>query len=1046
MIERLIAWCARNRFIVFTLTVFFTIVGIWCLMHLPLDAIPDLSDVQVIVFTEWDGRSPDLVEDQITYPIVTSLLSAPRVQFVRGQSFFGLSFVYVIFEEGTDIYWARTRVLEYLNESLANLPEGVRPTLGPDATGVGWVFEYALVDESGRHDLSQLRAIQDWTVRYALESVEGVAEVATAGGFVKQYQIEVDPDALLAYAIPLQDVIEAVRRSNNDVGGRSLELSEREYMVRGRGYIRSVSDIERIAVSVNDGTPVLLRQVARVRIGPDMRRGVVDLDGRGEVIGGLVVARYGENALKVIDRVKAKMKLLETALPEGVRFEIVYDRSNLILAAIHTLKRKLTEEMIVVALVIMIFLWHVRSSIIPVVTLPIAVILGFIPMYFTGVTSNIMSLGGIAIAVGAMVDAAIVLVENAHKRMEEWEAEGRPRPVLDVLIEAAQDVGPSIFFSLLVIAISFVPIFALEGQEGRLFKPLAFTKNFSMAFAALLAVTLAPALMAMLLPGGGKIRAEQDHPISRRLQQLYTPCLRFVLNRRRTVIAVAVALIAVTVPVYFLLGSEFMPPLWEGSFLYMPTALPGMSITQAGQVIHSMGKIIKEFPEVEHVFSKIGRFETATDPAPIMMVESIITLKPMENWRPGLTVEGLKEEMDAKLRFPGMPNIWWMPIQTRIEMLATGVRSPIGVKVMGPNLETIAESARQIEQALKDIPGTRSVFAERATSGSYLDFEIDRDEIARYGLTVGDVEDIIESAIGGMNISTTVEGRERFPINVRYPRDFRDDVEKLRRVKVATKTGAQVPIGQLARIGFSTGPADIRNEDGSLASFVFVDVKGRDLGGYVKEAQRIVREQVTLPAGVHLEWAGQFRYLERAKQRLLWVVPLTLFVIVMLLYINTKSMMKTFIVMLAVPFSLIGAVWLLWILDYNLSVAVWVGLLALAGVDAETGVIMLLYLDLAYNDRVRAGRMKTREDLEEAIHDGAVKRIRPKLMTVLTTLIGLMPIMWAGLGEAGADMMKRIAAPMVGGIVTSFLMELLVYPVIYAVWKERGLTPSARTP
>ncbi len=1096
MIEKLIAWCARNRFIVFTLTIFFVIAGLWCLRHLPLDAIPDLSDVQVILVTEWEGRAPDLVEDQITYPIVTSLLSAPKVQYVRGQSFFGISFVYVIFEDGTDIYWARSRVLEYLNASLARLPAGVRPQIGPDATGVGWVLEYALVDESGKNDLAQLRTFQDWTLRYALASVEGVAEVATVGGFEKQYQVEVDPDALLAYGIPLKNVMDAIRMSNNNVGGRVLEMAEREYMIRGRGYIQSVEDIEKIAVAVHNGTPVLVRDVARVHIGPEMRRGVVDLDGKGEVVGGLVVMRYGENALTVINRVKDKLKSMEPSMPPGARVEIVYDRSDLILSSIHTLKHKLTEEMIVVALVIFFFLWHVRTSIIPILSLPVAIILGFIPMYFTGLTSNIMSLGGIAIAIGAMVDAAIILVENAHKRLEVWDREGRVRPAADVLIEAAQDVGPSIFFSLLVVAVSFVPIFTLEGQEGRMFKPLAFTKNFSMAFGALVAVTLAPALLTTFLPGrvyrfssawrskianilwGGEIHPEDRHPVSRWLRRAYDPCVRFVLRRPDIIIGAAVLSLILSIPVFTGLpsslrqsldpiitrlggtnektgrlartfvngiGSEFMPPLWEGSFLYMPTALPGLSITQAGQAINTIGKIVSGFPEVEHVFSKIGRFESATDPSPIMMVESIITLKPTDQWREGMTVEKLKEEMDAHLQFPGMPNIWWMPIQTRIEMLTTGVRSPIGVKVLGPDLALIGETSEQIEHALKDVAGTRSVFAERVTGGSYLDFDIDRNEIARYGLTVGEVEDMIESAIGGMNVTTTIERRERYTVNIRYPRDFRDNLDKLARIRVATPTGAQVPIGQLARIQTRQGPPDVRNEDGSLAGYVFVDVKDRDLGGYVKEAQEVVRQKVSLPPGVHLEWAGQFRYLERAKERLSWVVPLTLFMIFLLLYLNTKSAAKTMIVILAVPFSLIGAAWLLWYLEYNLSVAVWVGLLALAGVDAETGVIMLLYLELAYNARVREGRMRTMADLEESIHEGAVKRIRPKVMTVGVMFMGLLPIMWAGLGEAGADVMKRIAAPMVGGILSSFLLELLIYPAIYKIWKARAFRKSGNS-
>ena len=1065
MIEKTIDWCARNRFLVLVGALFASSWGIWCAKNIPLDAIPDLSDVQVIVFTEWPGRSPDLVEDQITYPLVSSMLSAPRVKFVRGQSFFGLSFVYVIFEDGTDMYWARSRVMEYMQGMSGKLPEGLTPVIGPDATGVGWVFQYALVDETGESDLQELRSFQDWTLKFALESIPGVAQVASVGGYVKQYQVEINPNALLAYGIPLNKVISAIRDSNNDVGGRVVEMTGREYMVRGRGYIRSVEDIETIPVGPShNGVPVLIGDLGRVQIGPEMRRGAAELDGKGEVVGGIVIMRYGENALKVIERVKEKLEELKGSLPPGAKIVTAYDRSTLILGAIHTLKTKLAEEMLVVALVICLFLWHFRSALVPIFTLPIAALLSFIPMYYMGLSSNIMSLGGIAIAVGAMVDASVVIIENAHKRLEQWEAGGRQGDRTEVLIESAKEVGRPIFFSLLVIAVSFTPIFTLEAQEGRLFKPLAFTKNFSMAFAAFVSITLAPAMMVWLLRGkeydfrpgwlcsvanflwGGKIHAEKDHPISRRLFKIYMPVVDAVLKRPKAVIGAAALIVLLTVPVYFRLGSEFMPPLWEGSFLYMPTAVPGMSITEAKRALHLQDKILKSFPEVERVFGKVGRARTPTDPAPLSMVETTVTLKPMDQWRPGMTVEKLKAEMDKVLQFPGMPNIWWMPIQTRIEMLATGIRSAVGVKVMGPDLAQIEKIATQVEVVLKSIEGTTTAFAERATGGYFIDFEVDRRSAARHGLTVGDVERIIQTAIGGMNVTTTVEGRERYSVNVRYPRGLRDNPEKLKRVLVPTPGGAQVPIGQLAKIGVTTGPSSIRDENGSLASFVFADVAGRDLGGWVEESKETVRARVALPPGYRLEWAGQYRYLVRAKERLKLVVPLTLFAIFMLIYFNTRSFTKTGIVLLAVPFSLVGAVWLLYFLGYNMSVAVWVGILALAGVDAETGIIMMLYLDMAHAEATKAGHMDSQDDLKDAIRSGAVLRIRPKIMTVGTTFLALMPIMWAGLGEPGADVMKRIAAPMVGGIFTSFGMELLVYPAIYFLWKSKGLRPgSARS-
>lgn len=1062
MIEKIIEFSARNRFFVFLVMLFVTAWGLWALYNVTLDAIPDLSDVQVIVYTEWQGRSPDLVEDQITYPIVTSMIAAPNVQLVRGISDFGFSYVYIIFEDGTDMYWARSRVLEYLQKIAGKLPEGATPTLGPDATGVGWVFEYALVDETGRYNLAQLRSFQDWYLRYWLESVPGVAEVASVGGFVKQYQVEFDPNKLLAYDIPLHQAIQAIQRSNNDVGGRVLEVATTEYMVRGRGYIKSLSDLEVVPVKTDQmGTPVYVRDLATVQYGPDMRRGIAELDGRGEVVGGIVIMRYGQNALDVIDAVKQKLKEVEGSLPEGMKVVITYDRSDLILRAIDTLKHKLTEELIVVSLVIIVFLLHLRTALIPIIALPLAVLISFIPLYYMGLTASIMSLGGIAIAIGAMVDASIVLVENAHKNLEQWEREGRPGQRLEVLISSFKEVGSSIFFSLLVIMVSFLPVFTLQAQEGRLFKPLAYTKTFSMLFAALLAITLVPALANMLIRG--RIRSEDDHPISRILHALYSPVLTFVLRFPKMFILLAALLVLSTIPVFTQLGSEFMPPLNEGSLLFMPTAVPGMSITEASKILQTQDKLLKQFPEVERVFGKIGRADTSTDPAPLSMVETVVLLKPQEEWgevheerwysgwtpeflhgplsffwpdeRPKAWEE-LVKEMDAELKLPGMANIWWMPVQTRTEMLSTGIRSNLGIKVFGPNLDKIEEIAIDVERALLDVPGTRSAFADRILGGYYLDFNIRREEAARYGLTVGDVEDIVETAIGGKNISFTIEGRERYPINVRYPRELRDDVTSLRRVLVPTPSGAQVPISLLADLEFMQGPPMIRDEDGQLVGYVFVDVAHEDYEGYVEQAQQIVKEKVPLPAGYRVEWAGQYKYLLRMKERLMYIVPLTLFIIFVLLYMNFGSWKEPLIVFLAVPFSLIGSFWLLYLLDYNLSVAVWVGLIALAGLDAETGIVMLLYLKMAHEKWKKEGRMRNRDDLMEAIHYGAVKRVRPKVMTVLTTIVGLLPIMWAPVTETGTDVMKRMAAPMVGGLVTSFLLELTIYPAIFAVWKR----------
>jgi len=1062
MIDRIIEYSARNRFLVVLLVAFATAAGVWSLRQSPLDAIPDLSDVQVIIFTDWPGRSPDIVEDQITYPIISTMIAAPRVNYVRGESMLGYSFVNVVFQDGTDLYWARSRVLEYMQGITGRLPEGVSPRLGPDATGVGWVYEYALVDRSGTHTLADLRSFQDWHLRYWLEAVPGVAEVASVGGFVKQYQVEIKPATLLAFRLPFQRVMEAIRRSNNEVGGRLIEFNGTEYMVRGRGYVRSVDDVEKIVVGTNgSGTPILIRDIGTVHLGPDLRRGLVELDGNGEVVGGVVVMRQGENALRVIDGVKRKLAEVEKSLPAGVEVVATYDRSTLIRRAIGTLKRTLVEELAIVSLVILVFLWHIPSAAIPIVTIPIAVLLSFIPMHAMGITANIMSLGGIAVAIGAMVDAAIVVVEQTHKKLERWQADGRPGSFRDVVVGAVKEVGGPSFFSLLVIAVSFLPIFALEAQEGRLFKPLAFTKNFSIAIAAVLTITLDPAVRliftrvdpysfrprllcrivnAVLV---GTIHSEETHPISRPLMRLYQPAIEVVLRFRWLTIAAAILVVAATVPIYFRLGSEFMPPLNEGTILYMPTALPGMSITQARAAIQTQDRMIKRLPEVASVFGKSGRAETPTDPAPLNMFETVVTLKPEDQWRPGMTWDKLLDELDRTVRLPGMPNIWWMPIQTRTEMLATGIRSVLGIKVFGADLGEIGRVSKEIEQALAVVPGTRSAFAERTTGGYYLNFDVNRDAIARYGLTVGDVQDIVESAIGGTSVSQTVEGRERYSINVRYARDERSDPQSLERVLVSAPDGAQIPLAELATISVSTAPPSIHDENGEIAGYVFVDVARRDLGGYVAEAKRVVGEQVKLPPGYHLEWAGQFQYLERARSRLAIVVPFTLLIIFILLYVNTGSIAKTLIILLAVPFSAVGAIWLLWFLGYNMSIAVWVGLIALLGVDAETGVFMLLYLDLAFEERRREGRLTSAADLREAIIEGAVKRLRPKVMTVGVMFLGLLPILWSH--GTGADVMKRIAAPMVGGIFTSFLMELLVYPAIYSIWRGREVNRQPST-
>jgi Cu(I)/Ag(I) efflux system membrane protein CusA/SilA len=1056
MIEKIIDWSARNWLLVLLGSVFAGLFSVWCIRNIPLDAIPDLSDTQVIIFSRWD-RPPDIIEDQVTYPIVTALLGAPKVKDIRAFSDYGFSYVYIIFDDGTDVYWARTRVLEYLSKVTPRLPEGVRTELGPDATGIGWVFQYALVDKSGKQSLQDLRSFQDWYLRYAVQSVRGVAEVASIGGFEKQYQVVVNPEALLAYKIPLDMVVTAIRKANSEVGARLLEITGTEYMVTGRGYLKSIRDIEETVI-MNDahGVPVKIRNVATVGLGPEIRRGVSELDGVGEVVGGIVVMRYGENALNVIKRVKARLK--EIQLPEGVEVVTTYDRSDLIRRAVDTLKSKLVEELVIVCLVIFFFLWHVRSALIPIICLPFSALLSFIPMYFMRLTSNIMSLGGIAIAIGAMDDASIVLVENAYKKLETWdEKSGVSR--LDTVIAAAKEVGRPIFFSLLVIAISFMPIFTLEAFEGRLFRPLAFTKNFAMAFAAVVAITLAPALMGLFIRG--RVRPEETHPVSVRLFKIYGPAIDFVLKHPALVILLAALIVLATVPVYFQLGSEFMPPLNEGSILYMPTTLPGISVTEATRLLQVQDRLLKSFPEVERVFGKAGRAVTSTDPAPFSMMETTVILRPQNEWREKrrwysrVVPDFLKwpfrvfwpdriswEEliygdngMDKALQLPGSVNAWTMPIKGRIDMLTTGVRTPVGIKVYGDDVKEIERIGLEIESHVAAVRGTKSAIAERTSGGYFVDLNLKRDEIARYGLTVEDVQMAIMAAVGGEPVTQTVEGRERYTVNVRYPRELRDDVEDLGRIYVGAPGGAQIPLAQLAEVEVRLGPSMIRDENGRLAGYVYIDMAGRAIGGYVRELKEMIAANVKLPGGYSLIYSGQYEYMVRIKARLALVVPLTLFIIILLLYINTRSVTKTFIVLLAVPFSLVGAIWLMYLLGYNMSIGTWAGIIALLGVDAETGVVMLLYLDLAYEDAKKKGLMKTLAQLKEAIVHGAVKRVRPKAMTVSTTFIGLLPIMWAQSHETGADVMKRIAAPMVGGIFTSFLMELLVYPAIFFLWK-----------
>ncbi len=1151
MIEKIIEWSIKNKFMVILTTLFIIFGGIMAMKNMPLDAIPDLSDVQVIIYTNYPGQAPQVVEDQVTYPLTTAMLSVPFAKVVRGYSFFGLSFVYIIFEDGTDLYWARSRVLEYLNFVSGRLPEGVTPSLGPDATGVGWVYEYVLKDTTGGHDLQQLRSLQDWYLKYELTSVPGVAEVASIGGFVKQYQVEVDPNKLQAYNLSLQKVKMAIKRSNNDVGGKLIEMGETEFMVRGLGYISSIDDLEKISIGVDKkGTPILLKNVSTIQIGPELRRGILEWNGEGEIVGGIVIMRFGENALEVIRKVKEKLKDLEKGLPEGVKIEMGYDRSGLIKRGIHTLKTKLIEEMTVVTIICIIFLLHFRSAFVTIFTLPVGILVSILVMYGLGINANIMSLGGIAIAIGVMVDASVVLVENAHKHLEKDRGK---KSHTEIIIDASKEVGPALFYSLLIITVSFLPVFSLQEQSGRLFKPLAYTKTFAMAASSILAITIIPVLMtffvkeevippktskkrkktiyavgffgpvSLVIIAGSfginlpdysltaaialsifaliclvpqKIMTESQNPLSKFFIRVYRPIINLVLKWYKTTILVAIAILLISIYPMKKLGSEFMPPLNEGDLLYMPTTLPGISITKARELLQQTDKIIQSFPEVHHTLGKIGRAETPTDPAPLSMIETTIMLRPeveyeiihverffskwpawlkepltwiwpeekkgkiLHEWRKKqierffsgwpwflkkpfqfiwpeeryITIEELSEDFNRAIQFPGLTNAWTMPIKTRMDMLSTGIKTPVGIKLMGPDLSVLSGLGKRIEAVARSIPGTRSAYSERVTGGNYLDFKIDRYEIARYGLTVGDVQDIIMTAIGGMNITYTVEGLERYPINLRYNRELRDDIEKLKRVLVPTKSGAQVPMAQLADIVIHKGPAGIKSENSRKTAWVYVDIKGVDLGTYVKNAKEIINREVKLPTGYSIVWSGQYEYMEKARKTLNVIVPVTLMVIFILLYLHFKNMAEALIVMGTLPFALIGGVWLIYLLDYNISVAVVVGFIALSGLATETGVVMLVYLDEVYNRQKSKGKMNSTNDLKSAIIEGAVDRVRPKIMTVATTLIGLLPVMWGT--ETGSQVMKRIAAPMVGGLISSTILTLIIIPVVYDIWKR----------
>jgi Cu(I)/Ag(I) efflux system membrane protein CusA/SilA len=1034
MIANVIAWSLRNRFLVLLATGALVAAGVWAIRTTPVDALPDLSDVQVVIQTEFSEQAPQIVEDQVTYPIASEMLKVPGARVVRGFSFFGQSLVYVLFEDGTDIYWARSRVLEYLNGIRQRLPRGVEPTLGPDATGVGWVFEYVL--ESDSLDLAQLRTLQDWYVRYQLTALPGVSEVASLGGFVKQYQVEVDPERLRAFHIPVMRVVQAIGTHNADVGARVIEMGGREYMIRGLGYLRTVTDIGNVAVgSTMNGTPIRVSDVATVQVGPAPRRGASDLNGRGEVVAGIVIMRFGSDALKTIEAVKTRIAEIQRSLPAGVRLVPVYDRSELIHRAIGNLWRTLLEESLIVAGIAVLFLLHLRSALVAIVTLPLGILISFVVMRAIGVTANIMSLGGIAIAIGAMVDAAIVMIENLHKHLER--AEGRPR--WDVVLEATKQVGPPLFFSLLIITVSFLPVFSLEQQEGRLFKPLAFTKTFAMAGAALLSITLVPVLMGYLVRG--RIRPQEANPVNRVLMRLYRPVMAAVLRHPWRVAGGAVLVVAATVFPWSRLGSEFMPPLDEGSLLFMPTTVPGVSIAQARQIMRHQDSVLASFPEVAAVLGKAGRANTATDPAPLDMYETTIILRPKALWRPGLSTERLVAEMDRAVRLPGVANAWTMPIKNRIDMLATGVRTPVGVKIYGPNLDTLQHLGERVERILQGVPGSRNVFAERNVSGYYVDVDIDREEAARYGLNAGDLHDAIMATAGGMTAATTVEGRERYEVNVRYPRELRDNLDRLREILIPTMSGPQIPLGQVATVKIVRGPMAVKTDNAFPVTTVFVDITGRDVGGYVRDARRVVQGALTLPPGYTLTWSGQFEFMQRVREKLKLVVPLTLGIILLLLYLNFRSVPHSLIVMLSLPFALVGGVWSIWALGYNTSVAVWVGFIALAGVAAETGVVMLIYLDEAYRQRRESGQMHGPDDVAAAVLEGAVERLRPKMMTVVAIMAGLAPILWGG--GTGADVMKRIAAPMVGGMITSTALTLVVIPAIYFLWRRHHLARTA---
>jgi copper/silver efflux system protein len=1046
MISRAIDWCAGNRFLVFTGTILLVMAGIWSLGHIPLDALPDISDVQVVIHTEWAGEPPNIIEDQVTYPLVTTFLAAPNVKAVRAQTMFGDSYVFVVFEDGTDLYWARSRVTEYLQQLTGRLPAGVNPVIGPDATGAGWVYEYALVDHSHQHSLADLRSLQDWFLRYQLSTVPGVAEVASIGGFVRQYQVKLDPNKLLAYGIPLSTVIDRVQQSTNEVGGNVLEMNGAEYMIRGLGYLRSPDDLRKVSVGAKNGTPILLGDLGSVAFGPDVRRGVAEWNGEGETVGGIVVMRFGQNALTVIDGVKKKLAQIRPSLPPGVEVVAGYDRSGLIGESIRTLQRDLIEEAIIVSLVTIVFLFHFRSALIPILTLPIAVIASFLPMYYLHVTSNIMSLGGLALAIGVLVDAAIVMVENGYKHLAELQEATQADEIAErerrrIVLHSAKQVGPAIFYSLLIIVVSFLPVFLLEAQEGRMFRPLAWTKTLSVGFSSLLAITLVPVLMLMFIRG--RLRSEKANPISRFTQMLYLPVLRLALRFRKTTIAINLLFLALTIPLLFRIGSQFMPPLFEGSSLYMPTALPGISITQASALLQEQDRIIRTFPEVETVFGTVGRSNSATDNAPLDMYDTTIMLKPRDQWRAGMTYEKLIAEMDSKLQLPGLSNTWTMPVENRLDMELTGIKTPVGLKVQGPNLDQIQQIGAQIQQTLAGIPEMRSAFAEKVAQGFYINIEVNRDEAARYGLTVGDVQRAITSGIGGMNIAENVEGRERYPINVRYERDFRDNLQDLGHVLVATSSGAQIPIGQVARLSFSHGPTMIRDEDGALTGYVYLDLNTRNYGGFVEKADRMLRDNLHLPAGYTYRWAGEYEFEMRAKERLKIILPVVFFVIFLLLYMVFHSATEAAVLIFPTLYAMTGGLILQWLLGYNFSVAVWVGYIALFGIAVETGVVMVVYLHEALQHRLERGLVTTEADVEQAAIEGAVQRLRPKLMTVTAVLASLAPILWAR--GIGSDVMKPIAAPIVGGMITSTIHVLILVPVFFVLMKERALRRGTLT-